>query len=100
MLRIRVLSRFLVGSPPILQCSLQPVGHLRNIRLPSSAFAPLITLVFWIQIAANEACDALPGFRSERTRTPEFDQTFLHARNGEQQPDRRVAPKRTGFRST
>ena len=46
------------GSAPILECSPQAAGHLGNIRLTSFDSGGRLTLVFWIQIATNEARNA------------------------------------------
>ena len=76
-----------VGSAPILECAPQAAGHLGNIRLTSSDSMSRRTLVFRIQIATNEARNALPSFRGQWTRTSEFDQLLLNAGNGKQEPD-------------
>src|ERR1017187_10332338 len=80
------VAEILVGSAPILECSRQAARHLGNIWLTSSDSGTRRTLVFRIQIATNEARNALPSFRGQWTRTSEFDQLLLNAGNGEQEP--------------
>src|ERR1017187_5830665 len=81
------VAEILVGSAPILECSRQAARHLGNIWLTSSDSGTRRTLVFRIQIATNEARNALPSFRGQWTRTSEFDQLLLNAGNCKQEPD-------------
>jgi len=81
------VAEILVGSAPILECAPQAAGHLGNIRLTPSDSGSRRTLVFRIQIATNEARNALPSFWGQWTRTSEFDQLLLNAGNGKQEPD-------------
>ena len=55
-----------VKSAPILECSPQAAGHLGNIRLTWFDSGSRQTIVFWIQIATNEASNAFPGFSHMR----------------------------------
>src|ERR1019366_9901933 len=82
------VAEILVGSARILECAPQAARHLGNIRLTSSDSGSRRILVFWIQIATNEARNARPSFRGQWTRTSEFDQLLLNAGNGKQEPDR------------
>jgi len=68
------VAEILVGSAPILECAPQAAGHLGNIRLTPSDSGSRRTLVFRIQIATNEARNALPSFWGQWTGTSEFDQ--------------------------
>ena len=68
-------------SAPILECSPQAAGDLGDIGLTSSDSGSRRTLVFRIQIATNEARNALPSFWGQWTGTSEFDQLLLNAGN-------------------